>query len=239
MARIWVNDQLGVWDVRGWREGVYGRDHDVVVAVHDKGRLFDGLEFRKTFAARLTPLDDSRPLRHHCLRRRGRVDVFLSHMPSRPEGSCGRLARFGRAEEQIKKRLDRDCAALSIGQGSVLAVFRILWRLTSARAGASEYETADQVGTAERKGLRDVSADGEAKQIDLRKSEGADEIGGVVGHRINRVRRLSGRRGDARIVEQDDGPMFRKAVGDGGIPAIHSAAKVVHEDQGDAAGAAE
>src|SRR6202521_2822980 len=38
---------------------------------------------------------------------------------------------------------------------------------TSARAGASEYESADQLGTAEREGLRDVSADGEAQQIDL------------------------------------------------------------------------
>src|SRR5258705_298152 len=120
-------------------------------------------------------------------------------MPSRPEGPCGRLARFGRAEEQIKKRLDRDFAALRIGQGGVLAVFRILWRLTSARAGASEYETADQLGTAERKGLRDVSADGEAQQIDLCKSEGADEIGGVVGHRIDRVRGLSGRRGNPAV----------------------------------------
>src|SRR6202140_1947089 len=225
MARIWVNDQLGVWDVRGWREGVYGRDHDVVVAVHDKGRLFDGLEFRTTFATRLTPLGDRRPLRRHCLRRRGWVDVFLSRMPSRPEGPCGRLARFGRPEEQIKKRLDRDFAALRIGQGSVLAVFRILWRLTSARAGASEYETADQLGTAERKGLRDVSPDGEAQQIDLCKSDGAVEIGGVVGHRIDRVRGLSGRRGDPRIVEQDDGPMFRKSVGDRGIPVIHSPTK--------------
>src|ERR1700736_6173767 len=160
-------------------------------------------------------------------------------MPSRPEGPCGCLARFGRAEEQIKKRLDWDFAALRIGQGAVLAVFRILWRLTSARAGASEYEMADQLGTAERKGLRDVSADGEAQQIDLRKSEGADEIGGVVGHRIDRVRRLSGRRGDPRIVEQDDGPMFRKAVGDRGIPVIHSTPKMLHENERRAAGLAE
>src|ERR1700730_7591258 len=155
-------------------------------------------------------------------------------MPSRPEGPCGRRARFRRAEEQIKKRLDRDFAALRIGQGSVLAVFRILWRLTSARAGASEYETWDQLGTAERKGLRDVSPDGEAQQIDLCKSDGAVEIGGVVGHRIDRVRGLSGRRGDPRIIEQDDGPMFRKSVGDRGIPVIHSAAKMLHEDERDA-----
>src|ERR1700688_328907 len=219
--------------------GVDGRDHDVVVAVHDKGRLFDGLEFRKTFATRLTPLGDSRPLCCHCLRRCGRVHVILSHVPSRPEGPCGGLARSGRAEEQIKKRLDRDFAGLRIGQGGVLAVFQILWRITRARAGASEYETADQLGTAEREGLRDVSADGEAQQIDLRKSERADEIGGVVGHRINRVRRLSGRRGDPRIVEQDDGPMFRKAVGDRGIPVIHSTPKMLHENERHAARLAE
>ena len=109
--------------------------------------------------------------------------------PSRPSR---RLARSGRAEEQIKKCFDREFAGLRIGQGAVLAVFRILWRLTPARAGASEYEMADQLGTAEREGLRDVSADGEAQQIDLHKSERADEIGGVVGRRIDRVRRLSG-----------------------------------------------
>src|SRR6202048_879134 len=160
-------------------------------------------------------------------------------MPSRPERPYGRLARFGRAEEQIKKRLDRDCAGLRIGQGAVLAVFRILWRLTSARASAGEYETADQLGTAEHKGLRDVSPDGEAQQIDLYKSEGADDIGGVVGHRIDRGGGLSGRRGDPRIIEQDDGPMCRKSVGDRGIPVIHSATKVLHENERNTAGLAE
>ena len=77
----------------------------------------------------------------------------------------------------------------------------------------------------------DVSPDGETQQIDLPKSEGADEIGDVVGHRIDRVRGLSGRRGDPRIVEQDDGQMFRKAVGDRGIPVIHSAPKMLHENE--------
>src|SRR6202049_1739377 len=138
MARIWINDQLGVWDVLGWREGVDGRDHDVVVAVHDKGRLFDGLEFRKRFATRLTPLGDSHPLCCHCLRRCGRVHIILSHMPSRPEGPCGGLARSGRAEEQIKKRLDRDFTGLRIGQGGVIAAFRLLPRRTRATAPPME-----------------------------------------------------------------------------------------------------
>src|ERR1700736_6421970 len=84
-----------------------------------------------------------------------------------------------------------------------------------------------------------LMADGEAQQIDLRKSEGADEIGGVVGHRIDRVRGLAGRRGNPRIVEQDDAPMFRKPVGDRGIPVIHSTPKMLHENERHAARLAE
>src|SRR5258708_2111042 len=63
--------------------------------------------------------------------------------------------------------------------------------------------------------------------------------GGVVGHRIDHVRRLSGRRGDPRIVEQDDGPMFRKAIRDRGIPVIHSTPKMLHENERHAARLAE
>src|ERR1700733_932608 len=80
-----------------------------------------------------------------------------------------------------------------------------------------------------RKGLRDISSDREAQQINLRKSKGRDEIGGVVRHRIDRVRRLAVRRGDPRIAEQNNRPIFHKAVGDGRIPMIHSATKMLHE----------
>src|ERR1700682_338979 len=79
------------------------------------------------------------------------------------------------------------------------------------------------------KRLRDISPDRESQQIDLRKSERPNEIGGVLRHRIDRVRRLAARRGAPRIVEQNDRPIFRKAVGDRGIPMIHSAPKMLHE----------
>src|SRR6202040_3445116 len=69
----------------------------------------------------------------------------------------------------------------------------------------------------------------EAQQIDLRKSERSDEIGGVLRHRIDRIGRLAARRGDPRIVEQNDRPIFRKTVGDRRIPMIHSAPKMLHE----------
>src|ERR1700704_5968360 len=156
--------------------------------------------------------------------------------PRKPLRQLGSFRTGGRTDKGTPRS---GLCRLRIGQGGVLAVFRILWRLTRARAGASEDETADQPRTGEGEGRRDLSADGEAQQIDLRKSERGDEIGGVVGHRINRVRRLSGRRGDPRIVEQDDGPMFRKAVGDRGIPVIHSTPKMLHENERHAARLAE
>src|SRR6267154_3158489 len=199
------------------------------MAVHDERGLADGFEFREPLAAGLTPFGDRQPLRRHRLCRCRYVDVFLPRMPSRPEHLAGRLAPLRRAKEQIKECLEWGLPGLWIGQAAVLGVFRVLRWFARSRPGAGENETADQFGMAYRKRLRDISSDREAQQIDLRKSERPDEIGGVLRHRIDRVRRLAARRGDPRIVEQNDRPIFRKAVGDRGIPMIHSAPKMLHE----------
>src|SRR5260370_3647166 len=198
------------------------------MAVHDKRGLGDGFEFREVLAAGRTPLGDRRPLRRHRLCRCRYVDVFLPHMASRPEHLAGRLAPLRRAKEQIKECLEWGLPVFWIGQTAVLRIFRVLRWFTRSRSGAYQNETADQFGMAYRKGLCDVSSDREAQQIDLRKSERPDEIGGVLRHRIDRVRRLAARRGDPRIVEQNDRPIFRKAAGDRGIPMIHSAPKMLH-----------
>src|SRR5258708_32836106 len=150
-------------------------------------------------------------------------------MPSRPEHLAGRLAPLRRAKEQIKERLEWGLPGFWIGQTAVLSVLRVLRWFTRSRSGACQNETADQFRMAYRKGLCDISSDREAQQIDLRKSKCRDEIGGGLRHRIDRVRRLAARRGDSRIVEQNDRPIFRKAVGDRGIPMIHSAPKMLHE----------
>src|SRR6266481_6678825 len=171
------------------------------MAVHDERGLGDGFEFRELLAAGLTPLGDRRPLRRHRLCRCRYVDAFLPHMPSRPEHLAGRLAPLRRAKEQIKECLEWGLPGFWIGQTAVLSVFRILWRFTRSRSGAGENETADQFRMAYRKSLRDISSDREAQQIDLRKSKRRDEIGGVLRHRIDHIRRLAARRGDPRIVE--------------------------------------
>src|SRR6202048_4415483 len=199
------------------------------MAVHDKRGLGDGFEFREPLAAGLTPFGDRRPLRRHRLCRCRYVDVFLPRMPSRPEHLAGRLAPLRRAKEQIKECLEWGLPRFWIGQTTVLCVLGVLRWFTRSRPGAGENETAYQLRMAYRKGLRDISSDREAEQIDLRKSERAHEIGRVLRHRIDRIRRFAARRGDPRIVEQNDPAIFRKAVGDRGIPMIHSAPKMLHE----------
>src|SRR5271163_3431228 len=166
------------------------------MAVHDERGLGDGFEFLEPLAAGLTPFGDRRPLRRHRLCRCRYVDVLLSRMPSRPEHLAGRLARLRRAKEQIKECLEWGLPGLWIGQAAVLGVFRVLRWFARSRPGAGEYETADQFGMAYRERLRDISPDRESQQVDLRKSDRPNEIGGVLRHCIDRVRRLAARRGD-------------------------------------------
>src|SRR5216684_5737228 len=172
------------------------------MAVYDKRELGDGFEFREPLAAGLTPFGDRQPLRRHRLCRCRYVDVFLPRMPSRPEHLAGRLAPLRRAKEQIKECLEWGLPGFWIGQTAVLRIFRVLRWFTRSRSGAGENETADQFRMAYRKSLRDISSDRETQQIDLRKSERPDEIGGVLRHRIDRVRRRATRRGDTRLVAQ-------------------------------------
>src|SRR6202047_195591 len=100
---IWIDDKLSVANCLGERDRIDGRNHDVVMAVHDKRGLGDGFEFREPLAADLTPFGDRCPLRRHRLCRRRYVDVFLPRMPSRPERLGGELARLRRAKEQMKE----------------------------------------------------------------------------------------------------------------------------------------
>src|ERR1700676_3843951 len=142
--------------------------------------------------------------------------------PCRPTGSSP-------TGERTDKGMSLVGFGRSLDRSNVLGVFRILRWFSRSGSGADENKAADKFGMAYRKSLRDISPDREAEQIDLRKAERPDEIGGVLRHRIDRVRRLAARRGDPRIVEQNDRPIFRKAVGDRGIPMIHSAPKMLHE----------
>src|SRR6266446_2679500 len=83
----------------------------------------------------------------------------------------------------------------------------------------------------ERECLGNVAADRKSEDIYVRKAEGSNEVGGVVPHRIDGVGRLAARAGDTGIVEKDHRAVHGKAVGDCGIPMVHPAAEVLHEEQ--------
>jgi hypothetical protein len=101
------------------------------------------------------------------------------------------LARLRGAKKQIEVRLDGALPGLRIGHSAVLAISGILRWLARAGTGADENKTTDKFGMTHREGLRDISANRETQQIDLRKSERSDEIGSVLRHCVNRVGRLT------------------------------------------------
>ena len=71
--------------------------------------------------------------------------------------------------------------------------------------GADKNEPAYEFGVAERKDLRDVSADRETEDIDVCKSQSMDECGCLVSLRPDRIRGLTAGAGNASIVQQNAG----------------------------------
>src|SRR5260221_7663402 len=104
--------------------------------------------------------------------------------------------------------------------------------LTTSRPCAHEHELPNDLGMAQRKRLRDISPDREAKNVDPPGVECVYEIGGMVRHRLYRLRRLATRTRNTRVVEQDNRATHGKAVGNCRIPVVHSGAEMRHEDQG-------
>ena len=90
--------------------------------------------------------------------------------------------------------------------------------------GADKNEPAYEFGVAERKGLRDVSADRETEDIDVCKSQSMDECGCVVSLRPDRIRGLAAGAGNASIVQQNDRTIRGQSISECWIPVVHAAA---------------
>ena len=76
MARVRVEDQLGIGQVLLKDERVDGGDHDVVAAVHDQDRLAELLEVGVAVPVRLPPFTGRGPVRPGGLGRHRRVPVL-------------------------------------------------------------------------------------------------------------------------------------------------------------------
>src|SRR6266581_7632600 len=106
--------------------------------------------------------------------------------------------------------------------------------LVDARApgwpGAREDDLPDQLRFFLRDHLRDETAQGEAQQVDLSKTEGPDEGHRVSCHRLHRRGSLTFRRANAPIVEDDDAASRRYAVDDARIPPVEFRSQMIEED---------
>lgn len=80
--------------------------------------------------------------------------------------------------------------------------------------------------------LGDAAANREAEHVDRGETERPDERRTVVGHRLDRGRRLTARARHTRIVEEDYLAPRCEAVGDERVPMVQPAAEVLEEHQG-------
>ena len=70
----------------------------------------------------------------------------------------------------------------------------------------------DKMRMTQNEGFRAVSSDGEAEHIQLGQFQGANKRCSLIGHCLDRVRRLIARTRHAGIVEQDDRMIPSEAV---------------------------
>jgi hypothetical protein len=75
------------------------------------------------------------------------------------------------------------------------------------------------------------AADREAEQVDPLNVDGVEEGDRVVGHGFDCVRRRTGRRPDADVVERDHASLRGEGVDQRGIPVVEVAAEVLEQDE--------
>src|ERR1700678_384175 len=160
MAGVRVDDQLGIREMAREKIGVHGRNHDVVAAVGDKGRLSDSGQPRELAQVGDAPVIDR--FRLGVAHGQGRSLIAVqcaSEDPSEKLLAPG-LARLGRRGAEIGSVL----GALDILVGVPGDFSTPVMESTAAlRAGAAEDKPPYQAGAQQDDFLRDESAGGEAE----------------------------------------------------------------------------
>src|SRR3989442_13340543 len=139
VAGVRIDDELRIGDVLRKRERSDGRNHDVLAAVHNEGRLRDGLEFSESLAAHLPPFGERRDLGRHRLRGAWWIDIILAQMTSFPEGPARGLA----ARRWRKKQIQEAFEPALRGRGMLHDLGILRW-LTRAGPGAHQHQTPDE-----------------------------------------------------------------------------------------------
>src|SRR3984957_2855104 len=101
----------------------------------------------------------------------------------------------------------------------------------TARRSSDQNELADQFRTVEGNLLRDHAAEGEAEKVDLLQPQSIVKGLCILRHACEGGGHLTGRAGDACIVEYNDFALFGEVVKDGQIPIVQIAVEVVVENK--------
>src|SRR4029453_10559870 len=229
-----VDDQLRVRQVLLQDERVHRVNDDIIAAVHDQRRLLDSLQIAVRTVAWSGPLGDGRAL----CRRYLFVDFGIAILGAKPkalqEHAARRLACLRRREENAEPKV----IWFLVGRCEDLVAFRraASHPLAAARSGTQQYQAADELGFRKRYLLRHEAADREAQHVDLLEPQCLDECDGVASHLFDRGRNLARAARDAGVIEQNDFPLSREAIGHRRIPMVHRAGEVLVENQRDGGG---
>src|SRR6266849_7430953 len=200
-----------------------------MAAIDHQRWLMDRLQIFERFLPRCAPFADRLDLGG----RDFRVDLGIAVLGAQPEAleelaACS-LALLGPREVHAKPKM----IGLVIGGAED---FLRLWgerrhALATARAGADQNETSDEIGGLKCDFLRDKAADRKAEHIDLRQSQRLDERDCVGRHLLERGWNLAGAARDAGVVEQNDLALGREPIGHRRIPMVHRPGEVLVENE--------
>jgi hypothetical protein len=106
MAGIGIDDQLSPGNFLRKVVGTDRGNHDVVIAIHNKGWLLNVIKLCVPFLANGAPRNDCRSLSGGGLRRTRPIDIMLAQVPPFPKRPARGLARRRRTKKEIEKSLE-------------------------------------------------------------------------------------------------------------------------------------
>ena len=136
----------------------------------------------------------------------------------------------GAGKEQVFTGVFPRQESLRVGDGDDFA--HRVDSAATARSGARQYHSPNQVGRLECHHLCNGPAEGEPDQIHLRQSERSDERNRVVGHLVDVVRHYRSGGPNASVVERDDTVVRRDAVDHSWVPVVEHGGEVMQEHHG-------
>src|SRR5262245_2423047 len=103
VARVWIDDQLGVRQMLRQNDRIHSRDDQVIAPAGDQGRVRDFLQMGVCRVLVTIPPGQGRALRFYAGARERRIAFAYARLELLPVSHAGRLTRFGRFKKELEK----------------------------------------------------------------------------------------------------------------------------------------